>query len=261
VDRLADRDIEHQRDPTRLDLSAIEPIELNGKRAGGVTYEYLRDKILDGTLQPNGVISQVELARRLGVSRTPLREALRRLQQDGLIDAEPNRRARVTAIDPDDLEYVYTNRVLNETLGIALTVPKLSPEDLSVIRRALADMRSSVGAGEYAEWEKAHSQFHASLVVHAPDRLRQTIAAFAARGDRYRRIYQSRIPRAWTIGDADHEAIASACEARDQAAAATQLARHFARTALSLIASMVPERDPIQLRTALLLITGKASVE
>jgi DNA-binding GntR family transcriptional regulator len=246
----------------RLDLTAIEPIERgNGTRAAGAAYDYLREKILDGTLQPNGSISQVELARRLGVSRTPLREALRRLQQEGLIDAEPNRRARVMAIDPVDLEYVYTNRLLYETLGIALTVPKLGTDDLQVIEEALAGMRSHVDAGDFAAWEEAHSRFHRALVRHAPDPLDRTIATFAARGDRYRRIYQSTIPSAWTIGDAEHEAILRACEGGDQGAAATQLARHFARTALSLIAAMVPERDPVQLRTALLLITGSAFVE
>lgn len=246
----------------KADLTVIEPIELgDGRQAADTAYSYLREKILDGTLAPNTIISQVELARRLGVSRTPLREALRRLQQETLIDAEPNRRARVVAIDPDDLEHVYTNRVLLETLAIVLTVPNLEPDELQTIEQALADMRALAAAGVYADWEEAHAQFHRSLLVHASEPLRRMIATFAARGDRYRRLYQSRIPRAWTIGDAEHEAIFRACEARDATLAGALLARHFARTALSLLAAMVPERDPTHLRTALRLVTGHTTLD
>jgi DNA-binding GntR family transcriptional regulator len=245
----------------KLDMSAIEPMDLaDGRQAASTAYDYLREKILDGTLPPNSVISQVELAGRLGVSRTPLREALRRLQQEGLVEAEHNRRARVLAIDPDDLEHVYTNRVLFESLAIVLTVPTLAPEELAEIEEALMEMRSRV-ADDYAGWELAHTRFHRSLLVHAAEPLRKTIETFAARGDRYRRLYQSRFQRAWTIGDAEHEAIFRACEARDANLAGALLARHFARTALSLMATIVPEREPVQLRTALRLVTGHTSVD
>jgi DNA-binding GntR family transcriptional regulator len=244
----------------KLDISVVDPIDLgDGRQAAGAAYDYLREKILDGTIPPESVISQVALADRLGVSRTPLREALRRLQQEGLIDAEHNRRARVVSIDPNDLEHVYTNRILFETLGIALTVPELEPEELATIEQALTDMRAHVTTGNHAAWEEAHARFHHSLLVHTPEQLARTIATFAARGDRYRRFYQSRVPRAWTIGDAEHEAILRACEARDPSLAATLLARHYGRTAISLIATITPEREPVQLRTALRLVTGHNS--
>jgi DNA-binding GntR family transcriptional regulator len=243
------------------DMSGIEPIDLaDGQQASGTAYDYLREKILDGTLPPNSIISQVELAGRLGVSRTPLREALRRLQQEGLVEAEHNRRARVVAIDSDDLEHVYTNRVLFEPLAIVLTVPNLTSEELAAIERALGEMRSRA-ADDHAGWEQAHARFHRSLLVHAEEPLQKTIETFAARGDRYRRLYQSRFQRAWTIGDAEHEAIFRACEARDASLAGALLARHFARTALSLMAAVVPEREPAQLRAALRLVTAHVSVD
>lgn len=158
-------------------LEAVVPLDRQpGERAPGAIYTHLRELILDGTIAPGTIISQVELARSLGVSRTPLREGLRRLQQEGLIEAEPNRRARVAAFDPADLEKVYTSRLLYEPLGLAVTVPRLSEADVATLDAELAAMRRHAGAREYPEWEAAHRRFHRALVVHAGDSLARTIA-------------------------------------------------------------------------------------
>src|SRR5689334_13784123 len=74
-------------------------------------YRRLYAEILAGELDPGKAISQIKLAERLGVSRTPLREALRMLERDGLVHAEPNRRVRVTPVSVDDLEQLYALRV------------------------------------------------------------------------------------------------------------------------------------------------------
>src|SRR5213596_3382734 len=71
----------------------------------------IRDAILDGKLEPGTTMSQVTLADELGVSRTPLREALRMLQNEGLIESEPNRRVRVSEVSIADIEELYTIRV------------------------------------------------------------------------------------------------------------------------------------------------------
>ena len=77
------------------DVDGLEPsLPSSDGGAAGSLRSHLREMILGGLLQPGVVISQVELAHTLGVSRTPLREAMRMLQEEGLIEAEPNRRAR-----------------------------------------------------------------------------------------------------------------------------------------------------------------------
>ena len=70
-------------------------------------HAYLREHIIAGTLPPGIELKQAELARLFAVSRAPLREAFRMLQEEGLVSGEPNRRSRVVGLDPDQLELLY----------------------------------------------------------------------------------------------------------------------------------------------------------
>lgn len=94
-------------------------------------YERVRGAILDGELAAGTVMSQVALAEELGISRTPLREALRLLQGEGLIEAEPNRRVRVAPMTASDMEELCVMRVTLEAEARRLSVPMLAPEDLA----------------------------------------------------------------------------------------------------------------------------------
>src|SRR4249919_562785 len=106
-----------------------------------VVHDRLRESILRGEFDPRVPLSQVQLAARLGVSRTPLREALRMLQREGLIDSEPNRRVRVTELSVADLEQLYAGRVMIEALAVRLTVPRYTTEDVAELRAALREMK------------------------------------------------------------------------------------------------------------------------
>src|SRR5438552_17509596 len=105
-----------------------------------VVHDRLRESILKGEFDPRVPISQVQLAARLGVSRTPLREALRMLQREGLIDSEPNRRVRVAALSVTALEQLYATRIVVEALAVRVAVPKLRPADCAEMRSHLADV-------------------------------------------------------------------------------------------------------------------------
>ena len=101
-----------------LEPALFSPLaKSDGRRTVLEVHDLLRRLILGGRLAPGVVLSQVELARRLGVSRTPVREALRLLQQAGMVSAEPNLRCRVLGFDPDDIEALYMKRILMESLA------------------------------------------------------------------------------------------------------------------------------------------------
>lgn len=218
---------------------------------------HLRELILGGSLQPGTVISQVELARALGVSRTPLREALRMLQEEGLIEAEPNRRARVTRFDPGDLDTVYGCRVMLESLGCVLTVRSFSDTEVERLEAALEAMAIHARSQSVDPWQTAHREFHQLLVGRASDQFGRTIAAYQDRAERYWVMF-IRANGGGGLGmrDEEHRAIFEAAARRDATDAAVLLARHLSRTALTLMAQLAPEHEPLTVRTALQFVRG-----
>src|SRR5882724_597789 len=94
--------------PRAAQVPDIRKVDLpEARQAIPYVHAYLRECILDGTLTPGTKLSQVSLARQLGISRTPLREVLRMLQEEGLVEIEPNQRTRVAGLDPQELDDVY----------------------------------------------------------------------------------------------------------------------------------------------------------
>jgi DNA-binding GntR family transcriptional regulator len=199
----------------------------------------LRGLILDGVLEPGSQLSQVELARRTGVSTTPLREALRRLEAEGLVESRRNRRPRVRPFACDDLDSVYAARVLLEPLALRITVPRLSFGDLTELRERLAAMRlaalpedDEASIWDPSAWERAHHAFHLLLINGAPKPLRDQIETLMARADRYRRISVGADSAAGRAqGDCEHGDIVEACEAGDAEGAARVLRAQLARSA------------------------------
>jgi DNA-binding GntR family transcriptional regulator len=216
--------------------------------------EALRTMIASGQIAPGSGLTQVGLAQEIGVSTTPVREALRLLEAEGLLESQQNGRPRVPTFDPADLDGVYCNRVLLESLGIALSAPRMSAEHLDAVREHLNAMRD---AEQTADWDAAHAAFHLGLMAGNADALQQEIARLMARSDLYRRMsvrVDDRDGR--RIGDEEHAAILAACAAGDGGQAALLLARHLARSALTLIVHLEPEYDPAAVRGALQMVTS-----
>src|SRR3954463_15444131 len=115
-------------------------------------YQRVREAILEGEIPPGATMSQVALAEELGISRTPLREALRMLQSEGLVDAERNRRVRVAPVSPQDLEELCVMRVTLEAEAIRLAVPRMAAEDLGRLEAWIAEMAHYAEAKDYRRW-------------------------------------------------------------------------------------------------------------
>lgn len=247
-------------DTTTKSADPTEPVD----RANGVgrnrdaltdVVGTLRSMLLTGELAPGAELSQVGLAQRLGVSTTPLREALRQLEAEGLVETRRNRRPRVPPFDPLDLESVYSGRVLLESLGIALSIPLMTDADLANLRKTVEDMREAGSKADFPRWEPAHIAFHAGLISRCGPPLRQQILSLSARSDRYRRMsVLGQHPAGWLIAESEHEALLDACVAREPRAAAGLLARHLTRSALTVVAHLAPDADPVAVRTALQMV-------
>jgi DNA-binding GntR family transcriptional regulator len=208
--------------------------------------------ILSGELPPGSVLLQAEMARRLGVSRTPMREAFRLLQEEGLIDARPDQRARVRAVDPEDLDAVYGARVMLETLAVSMTARSLTAEDLERMSGALKRMQELAGGDVPEEWHAAHREFHRIATQAAGPHLQRMLASLSEHSERYIRLAQlGGPPSSWHRAQADHQELLEALSLSDPAGAAHLIARHLARTSLSVLADVAPEYEPAATRTAL----------
>ena len=223
--------------------------------------ERIRRAIMCGELAPGAVLSQVRLATRFGVSRTPLREALRMLQEEGLIETERNRRARVAGFDAGDLELVYSQRVLLTAVATALTVPNMSDGDLSAMSDAIATMRRFSQAGDAEGWRQADRAFHRLHCARAPDSVKVDLDRLFERATLFRLLRLRDEPHRQPAISHDHDTIMAACLSRHSTAAVHAVARHLSRVALALVALMVPEHDPLTVRTALRLILGECGIK
>jgi len=253
MDRMA-RTATHVPGIERVDLPEV-------RQAIPRLHAYLRDCILDGRLPPGTKLSQVALAEQLGVSRTPLREVLRMLQEEGFVEFEPNQRMRVAGLDPVELDGDYACRILLETLALSMTLQSLGSRERRAAGRLLADMRRAARSGDFAGWFAAHHAYHRVMTAGAGEPLLRQLQSLEDRSVRYIRIYQQVEPTGWQAdGDGEHAAILEALSAGDDGAALSGLAHHLARTALRVLSDCAPGFVPTAVPRAVALADGTPPV-
>ncbi|GAB3009231.1 hypothetical protein GCM10023080_089290 [Streptomyces pseudoechinosporeus] len=214
-------------------------------------HELLRNRILHGELPPGAVVSQADLSRDLGVSRSPIREACRLLEREGLVVSRHNRRVQVADFSMEDLEELYASRLVLEPLALTVRVPSLTASELDEMATVLEEMRQSAEQRDYDRFKAPHERFHAVLYSDTSGRLLRQINQLADHASRYRRVYMTQSPSAWDVVIGHDTRILQAVSRGDAVAAGAELARHLAATALSMMALMDPLHDPRLLRAAL----------
>lgn len=131
----------------------------------------LRRAILDGELAPGARLGEVELAAQLGMSRTPVREALRSLSAQGLVEILPNRGARVVRWSATDLQEIYELRAMLESHAARRAATRISTDSVTLMDSLCDDMDSCAHRGssvELARLTELNSQFH-RIILQAAD--------------------------------------------------------------------------------------------
>jgi DNA-binding GntR family transcriptional regulator len=232
-----------------MDL-AMDKIASDGQNVDAV-HDRLRGAILRGEIAPGEVLQQVPLSERLGVSRTPLREAFRLLQREGLLEGSPNRSYRVTSFSPGDLEELYVTFLPLQALAIRLTIPKLETADIATLEGDLAQMSHYAQAQDVEGWEAPHRDFHRRLIQHAGRRVVELLDQLSDHAGRYRRVYLAGTTYGFDAAAAEHREILDSCREGETERAAAQLARHLAHTAFDVLAMADEVYDPEALKIAL----------
>ncbi len=127
-------------------------------------YEQLRDWIIAGILEPEEILRDQELAQRLGVSRTPVREALRRLEDEGLVETAKNRWTRVRVMHLEQARQIYPIVQALELLVLELALPKLTKSDFEQMQQANQALKTALELGDPQAATKADVHFHSILI-------------------------------------------------------------------------------------------------
>jgi DNA-binding GntR family transcriptional regulator len=232
-------------EPRDVALRAIELIDLASQENGtGTGYEPLgqaiarvvRGAIHDGRLPPGTPIRQEALARRLGASRIPVREALRQLESEGLVTLVPHSGARVARLDISEHIEVYRIREALEPMAIAESATRLTDEQLQELRELMVLIEHSQSDPNL--WVRHDRTFHLATYAAAPfPRLLRMINDFWSSTQHYRRAHlKTFTAQTFAIIHLEHRMILDALERHDPVDAEQRQRSHIRRTRLDLTA-------------------------
>lgn len=185
------------------------------ERAADMVHEALREAILDGELRSGMRLREEELARRFGVSRTPVREALQQLAAEGFVDISPHRGAVVAQLTVEDILAIYIVREVLEGLSARLAARRATPEQANRLLAILTEMEAAAQAETPAKLADLNLKFHAELRRiannHVLDRFLSQIEHAVRRFGQTTYAYPGRIEASLR----EHRAIVEAVLARD----------------------------------------------
>lgn len=197
---------------------------------------FLRDELLSGAIPPGARIPQEAIARRLGMSRIPVREALRQLETEGLVVLTTHASARVPKLDADDFAEIYRIRESIEPLAAGEAASRISEDDVHHLADLLRVMDEA--ALEPGSWLDLDRRFHLAAYAPAPmPRLQRTIEAFWNTTQPYRRAFMTTLTREEReITRAEHLLLLDAFRRGDPVDAEAMTRTHIRRTRMRLAA-------------------------
>jgi GntR family transcriptional regulator, rspAB operon transcriptional repressor len=206
----------------------------NNQKIATLVHQRLRDDILSLALKPGTAVSEKDLSLAYGVGRTPVREALLRLSDEGLVEVIPKSGTVVTRIPMSKLPQAIVIRKALEDVAVRAAATRASVSDLMEIRMLLQRQSEAAAAGDEAGFHQADEDFHAAIAAAAgyPD-IWDLVKQVKVEVDRYRRLTLPQAGRMVRV-QGDHAAVADALEARDPEAASLAMATHLDTLQLSL---------------------------
>jgi DNA-binding GntR family transcriptional regulator len=200
-------------------------------------YDALRAALVDGRIPPGAALSEPQLADMLETSRSPIREALGRLEVEGLVERTRSGRLRAARLDRGELEQLYVLRAALEGLAARLATPRVTMQDLEAIAETNERMEALAAEGDLAGSLAAGSEFHAAIGArcgNAP--LVDTLGSVRLRITRYRAVIAAARPR--EMRAAEHRAVLQAMLDRAPERAAVEMTRHVEASAEAILRSV-----------------------
>ncbi|NNJ69536.1 MAG: GntR family transcriptional regulator [Boseongicola sp.] len=208
-------------------------------------YRQLKDDIRTNRLAPGHLEPEPELAARLGMSRTPVHEALIRLEAEGLIQLIPRRGARVLPISPDDMREIYEIlNALEPEAAARLAARHPSQAEIEPLDRATQEMSDALEKGDLEGWAEADDKFHQTLLkLHGNKRLAAFVGALFDQSYRARMV-TLRLREPPIVSTAEHRVILEFLRRGDAEGTRDAFRKHRQRTSAELISILENYRLP-----------------
>ncbi|MFC7684478.1 GntR family transcriptional regulator [Ureibacillus sp. GCM10028918] len=201
------------------------------KNAQKYAYEFIRDRMLDGTFEGGMKIVEERLAQDIGVSRTPIREAIRRLEQEGLI-----KNKHIYNPTVEDLKYLYEMRILLESFAAEKAAKSMTPEMMKELRNTIKESRSARSESIYNATQRFHdiivNECHNPSMITILEKARTIFYLFSLKFDIYKR----------PLLIDEHEEIYSAIKDRNEQLAGELMAKHLYNDMNFTLAEISPEK-------------------
>ena len=206
-----------------------------------VVFNTLRQAILKGELKPGERLMEIALAQRLGVSRTPIREAMRKLELEGLVVMIPRRGAQVANITEKDLNDVLEVRIALENMAIEKACTRMTEEEMGRLWLAAKEFERTISDGNLVRLAEADVAFH-EIIYKASDnkRLNQVLNNLREQIYRYRVEYLKE-EETRNLLVKEHEELTRAIRARDVAKAQEISFQHLENQRKAIIESIRAE--------------------
>ncbi len=217
-------------------------VPIQRQTIASMTITALRERILRGDYPDGEPLRQDAIADELGVSRIPVREALRQLEAEGLVTFSPHRGAVVSTLSLEEIDELFELRADIECDLLRRAIPKMTAEQLDRATEVLDEFQDALGASEASRWGPLNWHFHAAL--YAPANRNFTMGVLQKlhqHSDRYFRM-QVLLAHGGIRANEEHRAIVAAIAKRDVKGATQLMQSHILGAGASLVALLQEER-------------------
>jgi DNA-binding GntR family transcriptional regulator len=202
---------------------------------------HLREQIINGALAPGQHVNEARITRELQLSRSPVREALRILEAEGLVTLEPHRGAHVRTLSDDELREIFDVRLMFETHALRAGSSRLTVETLAPLKLAADDARAALAAGAMEPWHQASLRLHDGLVALAGNSHLQRLYEELKVSLRRYQLSLIALPQQPERSQREHEAIVAALESADLERAVDEVTAHITSLKEKLLKRRVVE--------------------
>lgn len=220
-------------------MGRLEPIKIDSYQPLRETVcETLREAIRKGILEPGERLMEVQLAEELGISRTPVREAIRKLEQEGYVIMMPRRGTYVSSVSVSDIKEIFEIRSALESLSTGLAARRIEPDELEKLRALLTEIEGHIKIRDMDKIVETDIEFHGLLYrVSRNERLVAIIGNLKEQLARFRTLSMSYPGRLQETLE-EHRAMVEAIAAGDVEAARDAADRHMERAEETLLKAM-----------------------